>query len=156
MPICANSGAYAHFGMYLNLRCKSSSTHHARAHDKYLRNEAILNKIKFFSTNIRTIRKNRPRPTCNFELKRLKPNKPKLDIVVEKPKNRVHKLTDSNGAPTSGASGALRGSRSGALFGHCSSCGFSSNFASLGRFYEFERSPLCAGTGDDPKGHAGD
>ena len=28
----------------------------------------------------------------------------------------------------------------------------------LGRFYEFdefERSPLCAGTGDDPKGHAG-
>ena len=44
----------------------------------------------------------------------------------------------------------------GALFGHCSSCGFSSNFASLGRFYEFERSPLCAGTGDDPKGHAGD
>ena len=45
---------------------------------------------------------------------------------------------------------------SGELFGHCSSCGFSSNFASLGRFYEFERSPLCAGTGDDPKGHAGD
>ena len=44
----------------------------------------------------------------------------------------------------------------GALFGHCSSCGFSSSFASLGRFYEFERSPLCAGTGDDPKGHAGD
>ena len=40
----------------------------------------------------------------------------------------------------------------GALFGHCSSCGFSSNFVSLGRFYEFERSPLCAGTGDDPKG----
>ena len=31
----------------------------------------------------------------NFELKRLKP---KLDIV-EKPENRVHKLTDSNGAP---------------------------------------------------------
>ena len=30
----------------------------------------------------------------NFELKRLKP---KLDIV-EKPENRVHKLTDSNGA----------------------------------------------------------
>ena len=47
-------------------------------------------------------------------------------------------------------------SEPGALFGHCSSCGFSSNFASLGRFYEFERSPLCAGTGDDPKGHAGD
>ena len=45
---------------------------------------------------------------------------------------------------------------SGALFGHCSSCGFSSSFASLGRVYEFERSPLCAGTGDDPKGHAGD
>ena len=44
----------------------------------------------------------------------------------------------------------------GALFGHCSSCGFSISFASLGRFYEFERSPLCAGTGDDPKGHAGD
>ena len=30
----------------------------------------------------------------NFELKRYKP---KLDIV-EKPENRVHKLTDSNGA----------------------------------------------------------
>ena len=44
----------------------------------------------------------------------------------------------------------------GALFGHCSSCGFSISFASLGRFYEFETSPLCAGTGDDPKGHAGD
>ena len=44
----------------------------------------------------------------------------------------------------------------GALFGHCSSCGFSISFASSGRFYEFERSPLCAGTGDDPKGHAGD
>ena len=27
----------------------------------------------------------------------------------------------------------------GALFGHCSSCGFSSIFASLGRFYEFEK-----------------
>ena len=32
----------------------------------------------------------------NFELKRYKP---KLDIV-EKPENRVHKLTDSNGALT--------------------------------------------------------
>ena len=34
----------------------------------------------------------------NFQLKRLKL---KLDIVniVEKPENRVHKLTDSNGAP---------------------------------------------------------
>ena len=32
----------------------------------------------------------------NFELKRLEP---KLDIV-EKPENRVHELTDSNGAPT--------------------------------------------------------
>ena len=39
---------------------------------------------------------------------------------------------------------------------NCSSCGFSISFASLGRFYDFERSPLCAGTGDDPKGHAGD
>ena len=48
------------------------------------------------------------------------------------------------------------GEEGGALFGHCSSCGFSSSFASLGRFYEFEKSPLCAGTGDDPKGHAGD
>ena len=44
-----------------------------------------------FSTNIGTIPKNM---LTNFELKRLKP---KLDIV-EKPKNRVHKLTDSNGA----------------------------------------------------------
>ena len=51
---------------------------------------------------------------------------------------------------------ALDNLSAGALFGHCtcSSCGFSSNFASLGRFYEFERSPLCAGTGDDPKGYA--
>ena len=42
---------------------------------------------------------------------------------------------------------------------NCSSCGFSISFASLGRFYEFERSPgpvRRAGTGDDPKGHAGD
>ena len=46
--------------------------------------------------------------------------------------------------------------RGGALFGDCSSCGFSNSFGGLGRFYEFARSPLCAGTGDDPKGHAGD
>ena len=52
--------------------------------------------------------------------------------------------------------GTLTLTLAGALFGHCSSCGFSSSFASLGRFYGFERSPLCAGTGDDPKGHAGD
>ena len=39
-----------------------------------------------------TIPKNMP---TNFQLKRLKL---KLDIV-EKPENRVHKLTDSNGAP---------------------------------------------------------
>ena len=42
--------------------------------------------------NIGTIPKNMP---TNFQLKRLKL---KLDIV-EKPENRVHKLTDSNGAP---------------------------------------------------------
>ena len=41
------------------------------------------------ATNIGTISRNMP---TNFELKRLKP---KLDIV-EKPENRVHKLTDSN------------------------------------------------------------
>ena len=42
----------------------------------------------------------------NFELKRLKP---KLDIV-EKPENRVHKLTDSNGArPATLARGAALG-----------------------------------------------
>ena len=40
----------------------------------------------------------------NFELKRLKP---KLDIV-EKPENRVHKLTDSNGARMGRASRLLR------------------------------------------------
>ena len=45
---------------------------------------------------------------------------------------------------------SLRAS-AGALFGHCSSCGSSISFASFGRFYEFERSPLCAGTIDDPK-----
>ena len=44
------------------------------------------------ATNIGTIPKNMP---TNFQLKRLKL---KLDIV-EKPENRVHKLTDSNGAP---------------------------------------------------------
>ena len=42
-------------------------------------------------TNIRTIPKNMP---TNFQLKRLKL---KLDIV-EKPENRVHKQTDSNGS----------------------------------------------------------
>ena len=47
-------------------------------------------------------------------------------------------------------------SGTGALFGYCSSCGLSSSFVDIGRFYEFARSPLCAGTGDDPKGHAGD
>ena len=48
-------------------------------------------RTKSFSTTIGTIPKNMP---TNFELKLLKP---KLDIV-EKPENRVHKLTDSNGA----------------------------------------------------------
>ena len=48
-------------------------------------------RTKSLATNIRTIPKNMP---TNFQLKRLKL---KLDIV-EKPKNRVHKLTDSNGA----------------------------------------------------------
>ena len=37
----------------------------------------------------------------NFELKRYKP---KLDIV-EKPENRVHKLTDSNGARSRASTG---------------------------------------------------
>ena len=45
---------------------------------------------KFFGTNIGTIPEKTP---TNFEPKRLKP---KLDNV-EKPENRVHKLTDSNG-----------------------------------------------------------
>ena len=70
--ICANSGAHAHFGAYL-------------------RDEAISNKILGYK------HWNYPKehmPT-NFQLKRLKL---KLDIV-EKPENRVHKLTDSNGAP---------------------------------------------------------
>ena len=47
-------------------------------------------RTKSLATNIRTIPKNMP---TNFQLKRLKL---KLDIV-EKPENRVHKLTDSNG-----------------------------------------------------------
>ena len=69
--ICANYGTHAYFGANL-------------------RDEAI--RTKSFGTNIRTIPKNMP---TNFELKRYKL---KLDIV-EKPENRVHKLTDSNGAP---------------------------------------------------------
>ena len=48
-------------------------------------------RIESLATNIGTIPKNVP---INFQLKRLKLN---LDIV-EKPANRVHKLTDSNGA----------------------------------------------------------
>ena len=40
----------------------------------------------------------------------------------------------------------------GALFGHCSSCGFSSSFASLGRFYEFERSPCAPGPATTRRG----
>ena len=48
-------------------------------------------RTKSLATNIGTIPKNMP---TNFQLKRLKL---KLDIV-EKPENRVHKLTDSNGA----------------------------------------------------------
>ena len=72
--ICANSGAHAHFGA-----------------TAYLRDEAIPNNAKSFSTNIGTILNNM---LTNFELKRLEP---KLDIV-EKPENRVHELTDSNGA----------------------------------------------------------
>ena len=47
--------------------------------------------IKSLAANIGIISRNIP---TNFELKRLKV-KPKLDIV-EKPENRVHKLTDSN------------------------------------------------------------
>ena len=70
--ICANSGAHAHFGAYL--RDEQSRT-------------------KSFSKNIGTIPKNM---SSNFELKRLKP---KLEVdIVEKPENRVHKLTNSNGA----------------------------------------------------------
>ena len=53
-------------------------------------------RTKSLATNIRTIPKNMP---TNFQLKRLKL---KLDIV-EKPENRVHKLTDSNGAPRKSA-----------------------------------------------------
>ena len=98
-------------------------------------------RAKSLATNIGTIPKNM---STNFQLKRLK----LILSIVEKPENRVHKLTDSNVSPVE--------RQIGALFGHCSSCGFSSSFASLGRFYEFERSPLCAGTGVDPKGHAGD
>ena len=45
------------------------------------------------ATNIGTIPKNMP---TNFQLKRLKLE---LDIV-EKPENRVHKLTDSNVSPS--------------------------------------------------------
>ena len=48
-------------------------------------------RTKCLAKNIGTIPKNMP---TNFQLKRLKL---KLDIV-EKPENRVHKLTDSNGA----------------------------------------------------------
>ena len=48
-------------------------------------------RTKFLATNIGTIPKNM---LTNFQLERLKL---KLDIV-EKPENRVHKLTDSNGA----------------------------------------------------------
>ena len=52
----------------------------------------------------------------NFELKRLKP---KLDIV-EKPENRVHELTDSNGALTishqHAPSGRRRSRRTGETF----------------------------------------
>ena len=69
--ICANSGANAHFGAYL-------------------RDEAIPNKILSYE-HWNYLKEHAP---TNFELKRLKL---KLDIV-EKPENRVHKLTDSNGA----------------------------------------------------------
>ena len=48
-------------------------------------------RTKSLATSMGTIPKNMP---TNFQLKRLKL---KLDIV-EKPENRVHKLTDSNGA----------------------------------------------------------
>ena len=61
-------------------------------------------RTKSFSTNIGTATvgtipfpKNMP---TNFELKRFKRLNPKLDIV-EKPENRVHKLTDSNGTQCS-------------------------------------------------------
>ena len=58
-------------------------------------------RTKSLATSMGTIPKNMP---TNFQLKRLKL---KLDIV-EKPENRVHKLTDSNGARCE----ASRGSRS--------------------------------------------
>ena len=71
---CANSGAHAHFCAYLRDATKQSRT-------------------KSLTTNIRSNYTKLNVPT-NFQLKRLKL---KLDIV-EKPENRVHKLTDSNGA----------------------------------------------------------
>ena len=49
-------------------------------------------RAKSLTTNIGTIPKNM---STNFQIKRLKLN---LDIV-EKPENRVHKLTDSNVSP---------------------------------------------------------
>ena len=71
--ICATSGAHANFCAYLRGAMKQSRT-------------------KSLTTNIGNIPKNMP---ANFQLKQLKL---KLDIIVEKPENRLHKLTDSNGA----------------------------------------------------------
>ena len=62
--ICGNSGAHAHFAAYL-------------------RDKAIPNEIKSFSTNIRTIPINTINMPTNFELKLLKP---KLDIFTKKRK----------------------------------------------------------------------
>ena len=78
------------------------------------------------------------------------------DLNEAAPNGAVARFLTSGLTQTLTLTGTLTLTLAGALFGHCSSCGFSSSFASLGRFYEFERSPLCAGTGDDPKGHAGD
>ena len=74
--ICANSGAHAHFA-YLRVSARICATKQSRT--------------KSLATNIGTIPKNM---LTNFQLKRLKL---KLDIV-EKPENRVHKMTDSNWA----------------------------------------------------------
>ena len=64
-----------------NVRARRNSRISARARKR--------RRAKSLATNIGTIPKNM---STNFQLKRLKLN---LDIV-EKPENRVHKLTDSN------------------------------------------------------------
>ena len=71
--ICANSGAHAHILAHICATKQSRTKSFSTKHWNYSKEHAYH---------------------ANFELKRLKP---KLDIV-EKPENRVHKLTDSNGA----------------------------------------------------------